>query len=486
MAQIPDEEKSAGREPKSGRILEHNEVLRVALTDIVQKIGEHSIERDDIQVLIVRKVEKQDIPVSTIYYAGQFVNEVNAALDKIQEYRVSLEELSCFADVNMKKCVSCTAKEYIIHCLLLNEMADYYGVVQFILNEIVREAGYGELISKKLLDGIIDKSNLSNRAVLMEKYTQKFLKDNRMPSEELLIELSARKYEGSESEARIYFDNDSLPDKNKVFVFDCMGYEDRKLESGKLRTIRKLMEMSKRNALQLLADDEMCIIGLISIDKKKQKVMDSMCNYIYFNGYMQWSVYIRGKEEICYKQGRYYINSSKGRDIYEGSVNEFKNRIGIKLSSDIVSKIENLVEILKDQRHGTTVIITDDEDEVVRLCGVGRGLPVDAENQIGFLTDDNHFDREKLLSITEIDGALFMNMQGKCTAFGVIVDGVAKVRGDTGRGARFNSIYNYIYHKSAERTMCQGSSESEKIYIALIFSEDGGVDIIDNLTISSR
>lgn len=37
-----------------------------------------------------------------------------------------------------------------------------------------------------------------------------------------------------------------------------------------------------------------------------------------------------------------------------------------------------------------------------------------------------------------------MDIDGECIAFGVIVDGIACEKGNAGRGARYNSIYNYI------------------------------------------
>lgn len=464
---------------------EQNNVLRMVLHDIVRIIGGQNIEEDDIQLLTIPKVVKQNIAIDTIYYAGCFADELNANLNELQENRTTLNEFSCFSGIK-KTYIADETKEYSIQCLLLNEAADYYGILKYILAEIVKEAKYGELIRKNLLDGLMQKNSFDDRAILMGKYTRKFLRDNGMPSEELLIELSAQRYEGSESEARIYVEADCPQQHNEIFAFDSSGDSARRLESGKLRTIRKLMEISKRKALQLLANRELCITGLISIADGEQEETDKKSNYICFSGYMQWSVYIKGKEEICYKQGKYYINSSAGRDIYAGKVCQFKNKIGARLNQDIIARIENLVETLKDQRHGTTVIITDDQNEPIRLCGVGRGILVEAEKEKGFMTEDNRFDREKLLSITGIDGALFLDLQGKCTAVGVIVDGVAEVSGDIGRGARYNSIYNYIYQKRERGSGCKESRNNGKIYVALIFSEDGGVDIIDNLTISAE
>lgn len=55
------------------------------------------------------------------------------------------------------------------------------------------------------------------------------------------------------------------------------------------------------------------------------------------------------------------------------------------------------------------------------------------------------------------------------------MDGIACEKGNPGRGARYNSIYNYIRQK-----------KDDNVYVALIFSEDGGVDIIDNFDVRKR
>ncbi|MDD6216366.1 MAG: hypothetical protein PUB28_06395, partial [Roseburia sp.] len=52
---------------------------------------------------------------------------------------------------------------------------------------------------------------------------------------------------------------------------------------------------------------------------------------------------------------------------------------------------------------------------------------------------------------------------------GVILDGLAKVKGEVGRGSRYNSSLNYIHNSNKKRW-------------AIVFSEDKekGIDIISN------
>lgn len=105
--------------------------------------------------------------------------------------------------------------------------------------------------------------------------------------------------------------------------------------------------------------------------------------------------------------------------------------------------------------------------ELDRLCRYKRGIKIKSKIQYSPKENsDTGWNPEQILSITGIDGALFMNFAGKCLAMGVIVDGEAKTPGNIGRGARYNSIANYINLKK------KGN------YIGIIVSEDGMIDII--------
>lgn len=192
---------------------------------------------------------------------------------------------------------------------------------------------------------------------------------------------------------------------------------------------------------------------------------------------MSWSIICDGREEIIYYHGKYWLNRSKQDKLYLNAIEHVKKKIeekGIKdprlqRQLDVWfdgKQLENLIEIISKQRHGTIVIITDRSSEAKRLCGLNRGtfLEVDKETDIG----KECWNEEQLLGMTSIDGALFMNLKGQCLAMGVLMDGIAKKPGDVGRGARYNSTVNYIEQKE------------EGIYFGIIVSEDGMIDLACN------
>lgn len=71
---------------------------------------------------------------------------------------------------------------------------------------------------------------------------------------------------------------------------------------------------------------------------------------------------------------------------------------------------------------------------------------------------------EQMPSLTSIDGAVLLSPTGLCHAVGVILDGRATEKGDSSRGARFNSAMRYV--------------QVNKDAVALVISEDGMVNII--------
>lgn len=443
---------------------------------------------DNIRVLVVNLAKQDAVQVAftgACYSDDQKdeIEEIKNFFQEIKSGNKELKNLSVFAAFETKECAKSNIVEGIegkekgvmVQCLLLEKTVDYLGVIRYALDEMVHK--------EKEINGVVERlqdnanKGLEKRTIIMEKYVQNFLKNHELPSAEFMIELSAQRYEGSQSEAKIYICEGETKNTKMSYAFDENGQEQRQLQSRNLRTIRKLMEMSKRKAFSLLADSNKGVVGLIT-DKESKNTSETVNiqKCICFNGYMDWSIWINGKEEFCYKQGRYFINSSDRKDISAMKVQAFESEFGGKVkavNANTMEKITKLVEILQQQKHGTSVILTNDNKEAERLCKADRGILIDnRENQ-----KDGEFDEEEILSVTDIDGALFMNLDGESLAFGIIVDGEAAESGNPGRGARFNCIHSYIEGKRSDGK----NGENEHLYIALIFSEDGGVDILCNL-----
>lgn len=316
--------------------------------------------------------------------------------------------------------------------------------------------------------------NMPNKRVLFGNYVDEYLKANQLPKAEVLIELSSERYEGSESEARIYFEYPDLENSDLGTLAD-IGKESRIINSNNHRMIRKMMEISKRGDVHLYAEkkseekdgkkNEYCLIT------KFVKGKDDKGLYIKFSGFMCWSIVREGKEEIIYSRGQYSLNQTDKKKEYLTKIDKLKEKIGEPIPKELMewfekSRLEKLIEILKDQKHGTSVIITDCISEVNRLCKMNYGTLMNSNDMC---REGDEWHREQLLSVTSIDGALFIDLKGKCLALGVIVDGKVTKPGDRGKGARYNSITNYVEQKK------------KGIFLGIIVSEDGMIELTCNL-----
>jgi hypothetical protein len=116
-----------------------------------------------------------------------------------------------------------------------------------------------------------------------------------------------------------------------------------------------------------------------------------------------------------------------------------------------------LAEGASNSPHGTLLVVhRNARDEAERLTPQAQQV----------LPRELH---QRLLSaVTSIDGAVLVDPAGTCHAVGVILDGHASGRGDSSRGARFNSALRY---QEAQSGQC----------LVIIVSEDGMIDLIPNL-----
>ncbi len=137
-------------------------------------------------------------------------------------------------------------------------------------------------------------------------------------------------------------------------------------------------------------------------------------------------------------------------------------RIFPAVPTDDAERIVTVVASISTERHGTMIVVTADAAaEAKRL------------SRQSITIEPRRATPQLIKHLTPIDGAVLMSPDGQCYAIGVILDGVASPQGDPARGARYNSAVRYVQgHGSA----C----------IAIVVSEDGGVDLIPDLPSAIR
>ena len=126
------------------------------------------------------------------------------------------------------------------------------------------------------------------------------------------------------------------------------------------------------------------------------------------------------------------------------------------------SQLDTLWDITSEatkQKHGTMLVITDNAlAEATRLgkqCFSLKPLKL----TVGIVKQ-----------ITSIDGSVLLDKDSVCHAIGVILDGLATDKGDSSRGARFNSAVRY-YEQFGKNIPT----------VIIIISEDGMINLIPTL-----
>lgn len=264
-------------------------------------------------------------------------------------------------------------------------------------------------------------------------------------------------------------------EKQTIERFGIQGQNNRLIKAGNLRMVRKLLEISNENGIDILAEK------INTLDGKNAYAVQALLNatddsddveqiYIKFKGYMHWSLTIGKREVLIYYHGEYQLGYAKeGENYLEDIIKLQKDN---KLEQVDIQMLKDIVEVLKEQRHGTSVIFMERdeaEQEVKRLCDMNRAIPVESNLKYNKTEEgENGWHKAAFLGISNMDGALILDFDGNCKAISCIVDGKAVIPGRVERGARLNSIENYV------------GSKKKGICIGIVISEDGMVNILHN------
>ena len=119
-------------------------------------------------------------------------------------------------------------------------------------------------------------------------------------------------------------------------------------------------------------------------------------------------------------------------------------------------RIRHIIQAAQDSGHGMMIVVSlNAADEVERLGG----------EAVAIKPDYNDLKTADIVRFGRVDGAVVLGTDGRCHAFGVILDGVATGDGDPARGSRYNSAVRY-----------QATMASESLLV--VISDDGTVSLI--------
>lgn len=126
------------------------------------------------------------------------------------------------------------------------------------------------------------------------------------------------------------------------------------------------------------------------------------------------------------------------------------------LDSVDLKRIRPIIEAAQNSGHGMMLVVSDRPEEETNRLG-GQAVPI----------NPGRLEPAEIARLGRVDGAVLLDTDGRCYAFGVILDGIAYGRGDPARGSRYNSAVRY--QKMVEDA------------VLVIISEDGTVDLVPAL-----
>ncbi len=286
-------------------------------------------------------------------------------------------------------------------------------------------------------------------------------------------ELSWRAHEGEIAAGEIYF------------IHSDDAYLDMKIEFknpprlSDIDAARKLIEMagakrSERDALRLVSHGhEINGIGGLKKLKDRYKSYDSDVFIVRFTGYYKWELWHKDGDIRGHKDGGIMMQVANGvpslprPPLVEETFKDTVCRTFTQTTPN-VDALWHIVEAAREQGHGTMIVISSAAaEEADRLADQSTVLKKPVK-LVGKLL------KETLLMMTSIDGALLLDPTGTCYAAGVILDGTAiKGKGESSRGARYNSAIRYIY--GAKTDLSKGQC------LAVVVSKDRKINLVREL-----
>lgn len=293
----------------------------------------------------------------------------------------------------------------------------------------------------------------SDRSELIRKAARAFVQSVSLcsgyeyPSElaVALDEISAQPYEGRSGSGVLLLASKANPNVEMVLEFV------QPIRVSETRAMRKALEMADSHH-HLLCDGEK-VVGLARLRDTYDPADENV---------FAFHVMSRGVWELVHDHVPLLrvANTRPALPQPRLDVRHFKSvvsRLFPEVSEGEADVLWGLAESASAASHGTMLVVHRNAgDEAARLNP-------QAQQVLPQLLDS-----KVLEAVTSIDGAVLVDPTGTCHAVGVILDGHASGKGDSSRGARFNSAVRYHETQSGD---C----------LVIIVSEDGMINLLPNL-----
>jgi len=263
----------------------------------------------------------------------------------------------------------------------------------------------------------------------------------------LLSRISALPYEGREGQGSI-----TIADPDDPFVALRITIDPPVLVTD-LHAVRKLMEATSPSIGLLMHQQR--IFGLGGLRSEEPKAACAEYTTIRFTGRGTWQLWQGDRMLLRVKDGLAEQGSLADSPIDT----DLPEVIDWLMPEADTAELQRLARAAAKNHHGAMLVIAADaEQEAQRL------IPQ------AWRTEPTVLDCELTRQLTAMDGAILVDMTGRCHAIGVILDGVAAGAGDAGRGSRYNNPVRYL-------GTAQSSGHLPRA-ITVIYSTDGTVNVL--------
>ena len=323
--------------------------------------------------------------------------------------------------------------------------------------------GEGEPVCKYFFGSLQDKE------WIVREYVKRALRDNHLPERNMFVQISAMFYEKRTIDTCMYFceEADKLDDRRvKKLNFSEEFQKTARLDGKNLRYIRKLMELSGAGHGLLIKrhNDSYTIEGVVKDSDSLKKGV-----FVKFENHLIWKLN-KGSETIFeYCNGIYKLPGLESKDNTDAQLNKLDK---LNLQPYEIQKMKSAIQsVARKCQHGTSIIFMDEDtlkQELKSLSKYHRTYqvePLDLEQGVS--------DFEGILAI---DGAILADTNCKCYAVGAIVEAELVKTGTIGRGARYNSLVNYV-HALFKKETAKPERIGKVICFAAIISEDETIDV---------
>jgi hypothetical protein len=260
---------------------------------------------------------------------------------------------------------------------------------------------------------------------------------------ENMNKISELRYEGEAAHGTIIFSPKDLTGLSN----DVLLHQPISLDTHKL--VRKIVEISDEH-LGCICQGSDGLVGLRTLSDFGE---DCVFRAV-FTGHYRWALY---ENATLLMNCAFGVPSVPQPRLTWDEFFSNVRRIFAGLTIEQSKALWDAVSAAMDQRHGTMLVVSDEAASESQRLGA-QAIAIEPMALSSAL----------VARISGIDGAILVDRNCECHAFGVILDGIATNTGDPSRGARYNSACRYI-------------SSTKPPVVCLVVSEDGYVNMVPTL-----